>query len=618
MTAWLAAATVGIAVALLGYLPAARRRAAFGWLAAARALATTLVTAVALGAPVPNAQRDTPLVALDASASWTRATDASAIGAARDSAARIASTGGAPVVAVGESLRVAPGASVRVPRDRASRVAGAADSAAAAGRALVLVSDGEVDDPEALARAPAGSRVLVLRPARAADAAVVDVDAPTDVAPGDTATVTVTVAADSAGAMPGRVGVRLDGGAPIERPLSALGAFARATVTVRVPIGADVRAHTGVLAAFVAGRGDRDPRNDTASRAIGVTSAPRAVVVSTAPDYDVGQALSVLRGALAVPVRAYYRVAPGEWRVAGTLAPAREADVRAAAAGAGLLVLHGDTAALGSPRALGRGALALLPAVDAVDTTTDWYAGPSGASGPLAAISDLSWDSLPPLNLAPGGGDALAATRGLAQRWTGVVARAGRRGPPRAVVGGGTEASGRRVAIVSGAGFWRWSFRGGAGAVAAPALWGALFDWLADAPAAATPNVTPAELAVRSGAAIRWRGVRPADSIARVRLVRRDTRDTLSLTARRDPATGELRSDSPAPGVYDVAGGGLLVVNASAELLPRRASVRSGPVGVARATTGAPTTPITPGWPLAAATLLLCAEWGARRRLGLR
>ncbi|HEY0779578.1 MAG TPA: hypothetical protein VGD56_16540, partial [Gemmatirosa sp.] len=438
-------------------------------------------------------------------------------------------------------------------------------------------------------------------------------------APGDTGSVAVTIAADAAGAPAGRVAVRLDGGAAVaDRPLPALSAYGRVTIAVPIPVAPTMRPHPGIVEAFVSVPGDREPRNDTARRAIEITSAPRAVVVSTAPDFDVGVALSVLRGALAVPVRTYFRVAPGAWRVAGTLAPAREADVRAAAAGAALLVLHGDTSALGAPRTLGRGALALVPTADATDTTVDWYAAPSAAPGPLAAVAGLPWDSLPPVNLSPAAADAAAAVASLGQRWSGVIARAGRRGPSRTIVAGGVDARERRVAVIAAGGFWRWSFRGGAGAVATPALWGALFDWLVDAPVATASTIVPTAAAVRSGAPVVWRGVPARDSAARARLVRRETHDSLSVVLRRDAATGEMQSDSPPPGVYDVDGGGVLVVNASAELLPRRAALRSGPIGLARAAAGAPATPIAPGWPLAAATLLLCAEWVARRRLGLR
>jgi len=619
VTRWIVAAVVGLAVGWIGYAGAVRQRSAFGWLAGARALASMLIAAVALGAPVPGVAPTAAIVAFDASASWTRGVDAGTARAAADTAARVATAARTVVAAVGESSRAVGRAPRSLPlTDRLSRVGAVADSAATTGLPLVLVTDGEVDDGDALTRAPAGSRAVVLRPPRAADAAVVAIEAPPTVAPGDTATVTATVAADTAGAAAGRLGVRLDGGPVVERPVPALGPYGRTTITLRLPIAADARAHTGVLQAVVATAGDREARNDTARRAVDVTAAPRAVVVSTAPDYDVGLALSVLRGALAVPVRAYYRVAPGAWRVAGTLAPVAEMEVRAAAASAGMLVLHGDTTAFGNPRGIGRGALALVPVGGAGDSTTDWYAGPGTSPGPLAVLASLPWDSLPPVDLPAASADALGALGRVSAPWTAVVARAARRGPARAVVSGGTDASGRRIAVVAAGGFWRWAFRGGAGAVAAPAVWGAVFDWLADAPQGATRAVVPADAFIQSGAQIRWRGVAPRDTAVRLQLTSRGSGARVTLALRRDAAGGEVRSDSPAPGVYDVDGGGVLVVNASAELLPRRPTLRSGPVGAARAAARTLSEPIAPGWPLALATLLLCAEWVTRRRLGLR
>jgi hypothetical protein len=93
--------------------------------------------------------------------------------------------------------------------------------------------------------------------------------------------------------------------------------------------------------------GDGEARNDTLTLAFDVGDAPAAVFASGAPDYDARLLVGILRGTLATPVRAYYRVAPGQWRNEGSLAPVAEADVRRAAAGASLLVLHGDTAVLG-------------------------------------------------------------------------------------------------------------------------------------------------------------------------------------------------------------------------------------------------------------------------------
>jgi hypothetical protein len=180
----------------------------------------------------------------------------------------------------------------------------------------------------------------------------------------------------------------------------------------------------------------------------------------------------------------------------------------------------------------------------------------------------------------------------------------------------------RRLVIVSGSGFWRWRFRGGASADAYAALWGGIFDWLA-AERADRRGAVPEAAVVRSGQAIRWRRGSSVDSVVRVVLQPRragtQTRpDTMVLRF----ATGSaIHESAPLPaGVYDVivpGGRAVLAVNASAELLPTRPRLASGDVGRranandARGARGA-------GMLYAIAIALLCAEWILRRRAGLR
>jgi hypothetical protein len=66
------------------------------------------------------------------------------------------------------------------------------------------------------------------------------------------------------------------------------------------------------------------------------------------------------------------------------------------------------------------------------------------------------------------------------------------------------------------------------------------------------------------------------------------------------------------------AGTSVLAVNASAELLPRRPTLRGGPVGGGTVAAGSPARIRDQGWPYALAAALLCVEWVLRRRQGLR
>src|SRR2546423_1618213 len=101
----------------------------------------------------------------------------------------------------------------------------------------------------------------------------------------------------------------------------------RAVRTVPLRAGVEGREGPALVRAIVHSPGDAEPRNDTLAMAIDLSRAASAVFVSTSPDFDARYALSVLRGALAVPTRGYFRVAPGAWRVDGSLTPVAEVDV---------------------------------------------------------------------------------------------------------------------------------------------------------------------------------------------------------------------------------------------------------------------------------------------------
>ncbi|AHG90619.1 hypothetical protein J421_3082 [Gemmatirosa kalamazoonensis] len=605
MSVWLAAAAAGLVLAALSY--ARRSSPALGprlALAVLRALAVTLLAALALDAPAGRSRAPSAVVALDVSASWTRGGDVDAFRRARDVARAL---GGDTLWAIGDSARPLRGDDA--PHDARSSIASLAERAAASGRVLQLVTDGEIDDAAALRGVARGSRVRVESPRRGPDAAVTSIDATRLAAATDTIDVRVSLAADAAGAAPGTLRVDVAGRSSAQTSVAPLPAFGERTVSMRLPLAG--LAGSVPLRAVIAAAGDREPRNDTLATTLDVSAAPAAVFVSSAPDFDARGMLAVLRGALSLPTRAYLRVAPGQWRVEGTLAPVDEAEVRRVALSAGVLVLHGDTAVFGAPRAATRGALLLFPTAPAAPgaaPAAEWYASDAPASPAAAALSGVAWDSLPPLDL---GGGALAGAEFDVLR-----ARLARSGAPRAVIVGAEQP--RRVIVVGATGFWRWQFRGGAAADAFTGLWGGILDFLA-AGRGDVRGAVVADAVVRAGEPIRWRRG-GADSLVTAVLRRRGaaSADTVRLHfgTRGEPVT----SAPLAPGTYDVTvpgGGALLVVNVARELLPRRATVASGPVGSGRA---ADLTPRLRDFGLlyALALALLCAEWLLRRRWGLR
>jgi hypothetical protein len=480
-----------------------------------------------------------------------------------------------------------------------------ADRAASSGHPVVVITDGELDDADALSALPRGSRAIVMPCSPSPDLAIAALEAPRSLLGGDTVSARVTLVAGASGAPAGQLELRLDDDVLASQPVPALGPYSESAVAMRgIATGAE---RGSVLRAIVRASGDREPRNDTLGVGVDVSRAPAAVFVSSAPDFDAREAVAALRGVTSLPTRAYYRVAPGTWRTDGTLARVDERDVRSAVRDAPVVVLHGDTALFGAPRAATRGALLLF----APPTTDDgeWFAFAAPVSPLAPALADMLFDSLPPLSVAS------AMPRA---EWQGLTTRrAGTEERRVALVGWETP---RRVAVLGASGFWRWRFRGGQRADAYGTLFGTLFDWLA-AGRSDKRAVVPEGGVVRAGAPLRWRRSAPGDSVSDVVLTRRGAPARAdSVRLRFSDAATIVESTPMPPGVYDVrsaGGASVLVVNSSTELVPRRATVKSGSVG-GRASLGDAPLARDLGWLYALAVIALCAEWLLRRRVGLR
>lgn len=571
-------------------------------LALLRALATFIVAALLLDIPVGRAHVQRPDVALDASMSWQRgARDCAAWRAALDSAARI---GGGHWDRFGDSLRRDDG---RVPpTDVTSSLRAVADRAAGTGRAVVVITDGELDDAELMSSLPRGSRAIVAPCAPTPDVAVSSIEAPRTLLVGDSLSARVTLLAGGAGAPAGRLELRLDDTLLAAQDVPPLTPFAELPVQLRgVTAG---RPRTALLRAIVRTSGDREPRNDTLTVAVEVSRAAAAVFVSTAPDFDAREAVAALRGVTSLPTRAYYRVALGAWRTDGTLASVAESEVASALRDAPLVVIHGDTSLFGAPRAITRGSLLLFapPATD----EGEWYASAAPPSPLAPALASLPFDSLPPLNVSA------TLPRGS---WQGLVTRrAGSAQATRpALVGWDAP---RHIAVLGAQGFWRWRFRGGVRAEAYDAFFGSLYDWLVEGRSDRRP-VAPASQVLRAGERVRWRRGASPDSAVQVTITRRSATGRVYSVTLHFADTATVAESGPlAQGIYDVrmpGGQAMLVVNAPRELVPHRATVRSGAVGGGSVAGEAPSARDF-GWLYVVAALLFCTEWMLRRRAGLR
>ena len=442
-----------------------------------RGLALAALLAMVLDLPLAPARPVAPWVAVDASASW-QVGDSSAWVSARSVVDSLRAVGADSVLLFGDSLR--PGPLPTVPTDARSRVAPVLEAAVALGHPVVVITDGGLEDAEGLERLPLGSAVRVFARPAGPDLAIAGLDAPGGALGGDTIEVRVVVRAGGAGASARRVALAVAGRAADRAEVGALEAYEEHEVRFRVAMPTRDGA-VSVEATLDAAAPDAVPANDRAATTVGVSGAAAATFVSSAPDQDARFVLGVLRGTRRGPVQGFWRVAPGQWRVDGSLRPVPESAVRAAVAEAPLVVLHGDTALFGAPRAVTRGALVLLaPPVPG----EDFYPVGTGDSPLAAALAGVPWDSLPPLDVAA------TPDRGYAA----VLARRARRYDERAVVR--LEESPRRVVTVPAAGFGRWRLRGGRGAEAFDALWGSVFDWAgaeAATPAAERAPVVDAE-----------------------------------------------------------------------------------------------------------------------------
>jgi hypothetical protein len=573
-------------------------------LALLRGVVATLVVALLLGAPARPGRALTPDVAVDASESWLRGTShCDRWRMALDSASVL---GRGHWMRFGDSSRADPSADA--PADHASRLRPVADRAAGTGRPMVVITDGELDDPEVVGTLPRGSRTIVIPCLPAPDVAVALLDAPRTLLAGDTATAQLTLIGGPRGGPPGTLELRLDASVLASTPFEALGPYAERAIALRgVAAGAE---RGGVLRGVIHGAGDGDfePRNDTLAMGVDVSRAPAAVFVSTAPDYDAREAVAALRSVTSLPTRAYYRVAAGAWRTDGTLARVDESTVKAAVADAPLVVLHGDTSVFGPPRSATRGALLLFAPPLADDG--EWFAAATPASPLAPALSALPFDSLPPVSVTA------SMPRG---EWQGLIARRGGAPDDRrvALVGWDTP---RHVAVLGAAGLWRWRFRGGTRADAYGVLFGSLYDWLA-AGRSDRRSVVPDAEPLRAGMPVRWRRGASGDSVVHVTITRRSaTGRVYSLALRFTEGANVVESPPLPPGVYDAkmpGGSAVIVVNASRELIPRRPTVSTGTIG-GLPLKGAPSSVREIPWVWLLAIALLCTEWVLRRRMGLR
>lgn len=601
-------AAAALAASLFVYVGRERLGAAGVGMAALRtaglaALVLLLVNPVA----VRRVSGGPPTVLLDASLSMGAA--GGRWREALDTARALAGARGA-IIRFGEGVEpfdTAP------PAAAASRLRAALAAGLARGGPVVVVTDGELHDAASVPPAMLGEASFVLLPRdTVANVALLDVDVPERLAREDSLVLSVSVGAW--GALPERsatlevwTGARRLAARAIELPPPP-GAGRR---RVALPPGA-LAPGVHVLRIRVAAPGDVEPGDDERLRVVEVSAQPAVVVVVDPADWEGRFLVRELSEVARTTVRGYARVGAEQWLDMRTLEPAAPQAVRAAVAGAGLVVLRGGrdvapgrrTPVWRWPAGTGGSATQFFPG--------DWYVNGDVGASPLAArLAAVPWDSLPPLTgLVP-----LVAGE---DEWVALRARQGRRGAARPVVVG-TEAAGRRELTTAGTGAWRWAFRGGASREAYRSLLAAGVEWLLER-GASVAGPLDADRVVSRGAPVtfRWRAGDPPDSLA-VRLTTAPGERTVTL---RFAADGMAEVPLP-PGVYrwaaaalPAAAVGVTVVEAySAEIPPAPVAALAGAGGAG--TTLAVRDARAAWWLYAAVVLALLGEWAWRQRRGL-
>lgn len=477
----------------------------------------------------------------------------------------------------------------------------------ALGRPTVVVTDGELDD---LADTPAdllaSAGFVVLPRTVGRDLAVREVRAPARATVGDTMVVAVELASSGSAAAESvtvvvRAGARVIGRAGAIVPPGGAAPVRVAVATRGVAVG------TQFLTVALDGAADAEPRDDARLVAVDFSGTPGIVLLANPGDWDARFLYRALRDVADLPVKGFVRLEGDRWRDMDGLAVVATPSVRAAAAGADLLVVRGEAPAfVDASRARG---LLRWPEAGAVDG--EWYASAAPPSPVAMAYLGVPVESLPPLtrvrSLSPGEGT-----------WVGLMVQLGRRGTARPAILG--RQLGRRREIVVGVdGLWRWGFRGGPSADVYRATVSAAVTWLLAEPDWDNAEARLLQRVTEQGMPLVFE--RTSDSTVALPVTfeqgGQSWRDTLRFggdgraSAWLPPGTYRYRLEGPRGGT------GLAAVDMwSREWLPRPVVAASRAIppagaGVRRSARQSP-------WLYLLVLLALAGEWLARRRLGLR
>lgn len=491
-----------------------------------------------------------------------------------------------------------------------SRLAAAIAGARSGDRPVVVITDGEVEDADALpADILAGATIRVLPRDSVAGVALVRVSGVTRLTPGDSLRIEVEAQAfGPAPPSPWRLGVeardvdRIWLRGPLVLDAGGRGRAVLSGPLPPVPPGAHV------LTVAVTGAADAEPRDDARNMVVTVVPTPGIVMLASPPTWESRFLLETLRDVAALPVRGYLETERGRWRRAGDLKAVAGAEVGDAARRADVLISLGEPGTMASSRARGRwtwtGSAARPGAAG------DWYVSvpsPTPVSGGLAGSAV---DSFPPgtsvSELVPGPRD-----------WVGLSAQAGRRGAVRPVMVGRDSGGARRI-VMGVEGLWRWSFRGGSSEQGYRGLVASSLAWLLGGADSAAGRARLLHQVVQRGRPVvfQWNGGGPAEPTPVNLIGAAGTRsDTLVFDG---AGRAELMLE-PGAWRYRLGGGGqgtFAVEEYSDEWLPTRRTLETREAMTQAAGGRVPVR--TWLWLFGLGVAAFAGEWLARRRLGLR
>lgn len=540
-----------------------------------------------------------PLVLLDASLSMTAA-------GGRWAEARDSSAAWGDVRHFGDE-RSSPDSA---PSRGRSLLAPALVAASASDRPLIVVTDGEIEDPreippDLLAR----STVRIFERTPHLDLAITRVSGPGRVSSGDSIPLEVEVEAAGGKTSDSAVVEVLWGSKRLALRTVRLRGEAAGRARLAVASSA-LPAGDNVLRITLPDSADAEPRTDTRLHHITVAATPGVVFLASPADWDSRFLYRTLREVGQLPVRGYVRFDGNRWRTMNDLRPVSADAVRRAARRADLLILKGGVSEF-AEATTARG-IWTWPSGEGGETQLpgDWYLSESDASPLAGAFLGQPVDSFPPAVV-------LTSVQTGPRDWVALYAQLGRRGPERPAVVGRQEGRTRRLTVAV-EGLWRWPFRGGSSEQSYRSWVAASASWLLGGTDSARGVARPVQPVVPNGRPLvfQWLGSGAA------------TPQVIVWSSPAGQTTDTLQFDGDGrapvwlmPGVYRyrLAGGGagtVAVEQYSDEFVPRPRTLAAHEGAGARP--AGRSTARDWLWLFAVAVVALSGEWLARRRLGLR